>query len=454
MIMNINYRLQKNGFVVSVDHKDYTVSYEENVFSELPERFKHYFAQNLTFAVTQYIPLQAKEGIAQYGFPLPASEPFFFKNLLYDLLSCEIADKTNTPLEYLQRFYNTDYQFSTDYADHTAGQLFPNDTDKKTVILPFTFGKESLLTYALFKEVGLNPILFYSQEPVQPYEEEQKIKNLEKLHQETGVLYHFTRNEPGMFRYGKALNLPYETEIGWGTQTTTLALMALPYAFHYKASAVVFGSEYLNNEFRDYYGWKAYLSADQTSEWTRQQNSMLRLLTGGVTGVYSSLEPLDEINIFYILHKRYPQLGKYQFSCTAENPPVGNGNWCHACYKCARMYLFAIACGIEPKSIGFSEDLLQKTGMFNHYFGTEYETGSSDELNFAFYVLSKKKVSSPYVTLFEQQKLPSLKPWDWYVDFFTSLQPEQNLIPVAKERLVSIFSSELTDFRAYLLSLT
>jgi hypothetical protein len=32
----------------------------------------------------------------------------------------------------------------------------------------------------------------------------------------------------------------------------------------------------------------------------------------------SLLEPLHQISIFYILHHRYPELGKYQTSCCAH----------------------------------------------------------------------------------------------------------------------------------------
>ena len=231
--------------------------------------------------------------------------------------------------------------------------------------------------------------------------------------------------------------------MGWGTQTTLLALLTYPLAYLHGAQYILFGSEYSNNEYRLYDGWKNYLSYDQTTFWTQQQNIMIQLLSQQQTSVHSSLEPLEELMIFYILHTRYPNIGIFQFSCSSEHKLFKDSQWCHKCYKCVRMYIFAVACNIDPTSIGFKKNLLLDVKLYDHYFTTDMNSGSEIELDFVFYVLSKKQIQSPVVELFNSKKKPHLKPYSWYKSIFTTLRPEKNLPPLFRKRLLSIFTQEL-----------
>jgi hypothetical protein len=235
--------------------------------------------------------------------------------------------------------------------------------------------------------------------------------------------------------------------VGWGAQTTLITLQVLPFVLAYNADYLLFGSEYANNEVQMFKGWKVFVSADQTSFFTMEQDAMMRLLTGGQCEVRSSLEAIEETAIFYLLHTRYPEIGKYQFSCTAEYPLERGSQWCHRCYKCSRMFVIARACGIDPLSIGFKRDILQDPGLFNHYFGKEHKTGSADELDFCFYAAMKRGVTSPYITLFKKQKLAKAKPWATYVNMFTELMPAVNLPSAYEKKMLSIFADALKKLK-------
>jgi hypothetical protein len=269
---------------------------------------------------------------------------------------------------------------------------------------------------------------------------------LKKLSKKFNFTSYRIVNEPALFRMGVAESGKITTELGWGTQTTDYIFYAVPFALKHHASMVLFGSEYSNNEVENNNGWKVFSSYDQTSEWSHHQNNIARLMTNGQMSVNTSLEPLEEMHIFYMLHHRYPELGKLQFSCSAENPLYKDSQWCHKCYKCSRMFIFAMATGIDPYKIGYKKDLLQEKGIFDHYFGNETKTGSSMELDFVFSILNKKNISSPYIDLFRQKKLKHVKPYSWFLKHFSDLAPHECLPPAYKSKLVNIFKQELKSF--------
>ena len=436
----------ENGISISLDIlpcKKFTIEYPDDIWQKTPPSIQRVLADNLAFANTHFLPLMLKKKSIAYNFPAPLLESFLFKNQLYDMIYCEQAD--NVPhLSYFKQFYNLEHTFNASkesaLPDNKEIGNFQNKQD--SAIIPFTFGKESLLTVALCIELGIKPILVYSQEPSHPYEEVYKLKKLEEFKKEFNIDAYFIKNGSGLFRYGKAFQIKSSTEIGWGSQTTILALMMLPFVYQYQAKYILSGDEKLNNEFENYQGWNSFSSNDQTSVWTLQKNNMIRLLTKGQCFVKSSLEPLEEIAIFWSLHNKYPEFGKYQFSCSAEYPLYENTAWCHKCYKCARMYLFAEACGISPETIGFKKNLLQRK-VFGHYFGKEKKTGSTQELDFAFYILYKKKKLNELFHIFEKEKLPMLKPWTWYKNNFLNLQEAMNLPNIYKPKMLKIFEHEL-----------
>lgn len=445
--LDIGGKLTSNGLQVIVREKPYQIEYPSVVWQQTPLSVREALLENLVFGSTHFLPLTLKIPKANYHLPAPLLESFLFQNTFYDLLSCEKADGANH-LVYLRDFYNLDLTFTSSTSTLPKGEEIPKfPTKVLKAVLPFTFGKESLTTLGLCRELGIEPILVYCQEPAHPHEETYKVNRLPEFGKKFGVKTYFIRNEPGLFRYGKAFNLPKATEIGWGTHTTMLALLMIPFVYYHQANLILMGNEYSNNEYELKNDWRVYLSYDQTSQWTIKQSNMVRLLTNDQCSVKSTLEPLDEINIFFILHHRYPHLGQFQFSCSGQHPLYQNSQWCHRCYKCARMYLFALAANIDPASLGFKEDILQKPGIFDHYFGSVVETGSKVELDFAFWLVSKRNYPSPFVERFRKEKLPHLKEWWWYEDHFTSIKEADNLPRQFQNKLIKIFQQEMEVFK-------
>lgn len=439
--LRIESALRDDGIELSVLGRTYRIGYPSEVWQATPASIRQALQENLAFACTHFLGPMLKCSQLTYNTPAPLLHSFLFHNQLYDLLSCEMADGARH-LSYLRLLYNLEYRFAPGASTLPASP--PRVTPlRPTAIIPFTFGKESLVTYAMARELGIEPVLVYCQEPVQPYEEQYKLRVLEQLRRDHGVHVYFIRNDPGLFRYGQAFagrrGVRPGTEIGWGAQTTLLALMMLPFVFVHGAEQILFGNECSNNQYLMRRGWKAHLSYDQSSAWTVQQSNMVRILTCDTCRVASSLEPLEELAIFHLLHTRYSELGRYQFSCSAEKPLVPGTQWCHACHKCERMFVFARCCGIDPASFGLRRDLLDEPGHFASFLGTEFKSGSQAELEGVFTALTLNGVGGRYVEAFRERRLPQLTPWPAYRDLFLQLKGGDNLPPRFRSALADIF---------------
>lgn len=446
--LRVGARPTSRGFAVVVDGEDFLVEFPEPIWSGTPPGLRQALIEHLTLATTHFLPLVLGKAAIAYDVPLPVFESVLFQNQIFDMTMVEQADGVE-PAEYLRAFHNLALEFPRAEGTLPGPGDWPQPSEPETAIVPFTFGKESLATVALCLELGIEPILVYCQEPAHPHEEDYKRARLQEFGERFGVEAHFVTYGPGLFRYGAAFGREVPTELGWGSQTTQLALVALPFAVARGAGLILIGNEHSNNDGGIRQGWRTFSSIDQSSAWTPRQSNLIRALTGGRTRVSSSLEPLEEINVFHLLHHRYPEIGRYQFSCSAEQPLRAGSQWCHACYKCVRMYLFAMVCGVDPRSIGFVDDPLQPDA-FEHYFGSVQKSGPRQELDFAFFALHHTGHQARVLDRFRRERLPHLPPWTWFVDFYTSLKPEGNLPDRYRAPLREIFLAELGWFRSVL----
>lgn len=450
--LNVFGRVTATGVKINLLKKNFDIVYPKEIWRGISKNLQQALLENLTFADTHALSLVLGKNKIVYNTNPPILENLLFRNQLNDLLNCEGADCV-PHLKYVRDFYNAEIKFKDGGRSTLIGEkdLPRFKKGKTTAIVPFTFGKESLASVALCQEVGIEPILVYCQEPVQPYEEKYKLAALKRFGREFGVKYYFLRNDPGLFRYGKAFGLKKPTEIGWGTQTTVLAMLMVPFAIKHQAKYILFGSECANNEYVYTEGWKEFLSCDQTPENTNNQNNIVRLLTNNQCYVRSTFQPLDEINIFFMLHHRYPEYGKYQFSCSAEHLLVEGSQWCHKCYKCARMSLFSACCGVDYRKIGFKKDLMNEPHMFDHYFGDKFATGSNQELDFSFAILLRKKYSSPYVHQFAKEKTKQLfHSWPEMKYHFGFMKNYEHLPEEYQGKMAKIYNQELAQFRKIL----
>lgn len=445
--LDIYCGLLSNGIFIKVLGKKYKIEYPDYIWKKTPLIIRQALLENLTYAYTCYLPLILnKNSIKYHDIPLPIFEPALFKNFLFDLLDCEKSDGVKH-LSYLKQFYNLEYE----YTNQPSAQSFFYD-DKKfkhktdTAIVPFSFGKESLTTFALCRELGIRPILVYCQEPTHQYEEKFKVKKLAEIKKEFGVETYFIKNQAALFRYGKAFHKKNGTELGWGAETTTHALLMIPFVYVYRAQYIFFGNEYLNNRFNLIDGWKAPVAYDHTKLWTVQQNNIIMTLTNGQCQVRSMLEPLEEITIQYILYNRYNDLVKYHSSCFAKRPYLVGSHWCHKCYKCEKMFLLGAACGIDYKRMGFKYKLWENNDFMKEYLGGYFDKDS----DFAFSILHKQKMLGKYDKSFSQKKLKNIDSFNKLQKFFLTVKVAQNLPNKYQHKLYNIFNQEINKLKKLL----
>ena len=200
--------------------------------------------------------------------------------------------------------------------------------------------------------------------------------------------------------------------LGYMHMLTGFCLILLPIAYHFRARYIVVGNQQnMNFGFVNKNGYRTWPSFDQTDYWTRQQDTMLRMLSGGGVRVLSVIEPLTNIAITRLLFNRYREFTKYLVSCDSLDASEEK-RWCHDCSKCARLQTMIRAVGGNPRQVGFHHDLLQ-TRHRKHYrlFGgrgaDSYERSveARDEQLLTFLMAWRNGIRGPLMSRFEEDFL-------------------------------------------------
>jgi hypothetical protein len=154
-----------------------------------------------------------------------------------------------------------------------------------------------------------------------------------------------------------------------------------------------------------------------------------------------------------ILHGRYPSIGKYQSSCDLENKPRNNGRWCADCSKCARIYIFLMGLGINPKTVGFRHNLLAGKyrslySIFNgrsiKAYGYDQSKAGMDEQIFAFYLAYKRGVREPLISEFAKKYLKyAAKNEKSFRKKFFGVHSYKTIPSIYKTKILRIFHQEL-----------
>jgi len=150
-------------------------------------------------------------------------------------------------------------------------------TKKDKAIISLSFGKDSLLSYGLAKESGLDYRIFFVEESEREKTAEGvwKKKIIKQFCQkERQKVYLVKDNIEKLFFHPKLSGKFKELENINGM--LAFALELIPAAYYHRAKYLIFGNEAtFNNFFINHDGFKAYPSFDQTSVYTRKENNDL-----------------------------------------------------------------------------------------------------------------------------------------------------------------------------------
>jgi hypothetical protein len=443
-----------SGVDIRFREESYPIVYPTSVWDATPKETRTALKDNLAVAATMHLPLVLDSSGIVYHSGCPLLEPYFVQNFLKDIPSCTEVDGTSTD-ETVRKFFNTEYQFLDSEIVYPSRQ--PVDSPSGALV-GTSFGKDSLLTYAVTDEIGLEPEMVYVVEQSMTYEQKHKTELARRFKNEFGKQLNILRHETGKFRDYPYLGVPF-TEMGWGLQTTEYALEMIPFAYALKARYLLFGNEqtaaatYMDSEGR----WTVHPCYDQSHRWTVHIDQITQTFSGRSVNTGSVIEPLMDMMIQYILAHRYPEIAKYQMSCFTETEAGRDYHWCHNCSICAKMYLMCVGSGIDPQKIGLRENMLErKYKRFFTLFGGKSITMTyahtkvgRDEQLFAFYLAAKRGVKGGLVDefkaspLLQEAKDKEEELWKTFCTLYTSISVPKEL----RDSVNSIYKEELASFQ-------
>ena len=396
-----------------------------------------------------YLPQTLDQREIHFSTARPLVESFALRCGIYDAPYCANVDgKSST--KYLKDFFNVRYFFADEQIKtrQTMNLTPRNEIPKKALIL-FSFGKESLLAYALCKELGIETVLVTIIHPGFEHEWAQKKPLVEQFEKEFGETVHTIDYKPGLLKEGHIFNTP--TELGWGLHVTEYAILALPFAEVFDTDVIICGNEQSCNDTyfdkEDVLIYRAGL--DQHREWTSQQGLLQSLLIGRSLPAISLVEPLYEIAETKILHQRYPDIGKYQMSCFAAKESAKGKRWCEACDKCAYMFTLFKAFEIDTKNLGFQENMFDEKHayLFETFFSRSDDShfyGSQGELALGFYYSMRNGCEGVSIDRFKKELLPQID-IEALHKIYLGIHPTTSMPASLKEKVTIIFNESLTS---------
>jgi hypothetical protein len=398
------------GVELGFRDKHYPIKYPSYVWQKTPKETQTALKDNLALATTMHLPLVLDNPTIVYHSGCPLLEPYFVQNFLKDIPSCTEVDGTSTD-EIVRKFFNIDYQFLEPEIAYPSSE--PVDSPSGAIV-GTSFGKDSLLTYAVADEVGLDPEMVYVIEESMTYEQKHKTELARRFKNEFGKELKILKHETGKFRDYPHLGVPF-TEMGWGLQTTEYALELIPFAYALRSKYLLFGNEqtaastYMDSEGK----WTVHPCYDQSHSWTVHIDQITQTFSGRSVNTGSLIEPLMDMMIQYILAHRYPEIAKYQMSCFTETEAGKDYHWCHNCSICAKMYMMCVGSGIDPEKIGLKVNMLNREHKrFFTLFGGQSITMTyahtkvgRDEQLYAFYLAAKRGNKSELVEEFKASPL-------------------------------------------------
>ncbi len=448
--MKVGCKATAQGIELHIDDKKFSLDYPEEIWGSYPTEFKEIMVNNYAFLKTIHLP-QFMESTKKiyYSTKNPMFKHAIFNCILNNISFCADVDNLSTAEE-IKRFMNLDFDFkgiSTQIAE------YPGILDEKA-ILSMSFGKESLLSYGVADEIKLEPKPVQTSDVDCPIENKHKKSIAQKFSREFKTkVWELVNNTSIIHRsmfWGNR-----KSEWGYGHLLTELSLNLLPFAHYLKAKYLILGNEQSCNDFyinKD--GYKAYPVYDQSSEWMIQLDRMIKALTSSQGCVVSLVEPLNELAIIKILHSRYPNLGRYQISCFPDDTEHGSDYYlCQHCPKCARIFIFLLANGFDPKSFGYNTNMLDmKFRKLYSIFGldagakTGYDASGCgrEEQLLAFYMAYKRGVKGQLIDVFKKKYLALAKEKEEdLMNAFFSVYRSKTLPAKIRTDVESIYKEEL-----------
>ncbi len=452
--IKIDSLVRRNGFnIVFGGENRYGVRYDTEIFSGLNLNLKKTLADNFVYARTRQLAFGV-DPVMEYQFARPDLADFADFGIVKDF--GKIADANGQKTKKFINAFQADKKKKISYSvDRRRYPLIPQkQTLANRAILAISFGKDSLLSYGLAKELGIDCRLVFVREMENLNSVEAKFKRRiirDFIKKESVQISYLYDNADEIFM-SKVLNRKIK-EFDNTNGMLAFLLELLPLAYYHRAKYVIFGNE---ANFSDYFinrdGYKAFPSFDQSVVYAKKLNQYLMRCTRGNLQSVSLVEPLYNLAEMRILHHRYPDLLQYLMSCSPEKR--GSEKWCYECPMCAKAYLYFVAVGGVPKQIGFNRNFFEKKYLRQYaLFSTEmpraYEKPPAvrDEQLLAFLLSYRRGIRGDLMELFVKNFLFEAKKREKSLrQKFFSLHAFASVPGCYEKKLSNIFKTELKEF--------
>lgn len=442
--MELNFGFFQKGVQIESENGSFKLEYPQKIWKYLSIAEKESFLDNIAYINTVCTPLVSGIKEVRYN----TKKPFFKKEIDFSIakdIPSAVDEYSQTTAEMMQKFKKTRYIF----AKGKAKTPVFNSKTKGRAVVPFSCGKDSLLTLAVCNEIGLDPVPVYINDTVSPSENKLKLKFIEKIAKQERLSFAVIKNEIEKLNDFEFWEKP-EADIGYSHMVMSFCFTALPVAKFYNAGYIILGNEFdLNDKLTTKDGIKCYPSFDQSIEGTKRLSRIIGKATKRKMSVTSVISPLYDLAIIKILHERYPNLAKYQSSCPGLDASREK-RWCCSCTDCIRFAIYMLANNLNPKTIGIKKNIFEKRFMkhhiiFNKKLKGRYEKASGNEqMKFAYYLAYKNGAKGYIMDLFKKKFLAEVKHDEdrLYKKYFGIHSTE--LIPKKlRKRIISLYREQL-----------
>ncbi len=450
----INTTITDKGMAVDLYSKSRIIHtrliYPEKIWQQYNQKQK--LARNLSYLLTLPLPLVGKFQKLQYNTPKPEFFNKFQKLMLKDLPSSTFEYKTQDAEKLKKQFLSTKIIFSNKKQiqdKQTKKEKKNKDTNADATIL-LSLGKDSLLTLAVSKEIGLNPVVMYINDTISPAENKIKIETFQNLIKNKILSRgHIITNSIEKLNDFETWNRQ-EMAFNYAHMVTSFYFISLPITDFYNSRYIMTGNEknmdfYLKKKDR-----KLYPVVDQTMKYTKKQDKMLKTFDKDLSA-FSIIRPITDLAIIKILHTRYPEIAKFQISCYGLDAS-NKKRWCQECFACTGASLFLSAFDINPKKIGLKKFFKKKHkslySLFNPKGMDIYDTLFSREQELLSLLFAMRNKQKGYIIdKFKERFLKeALEKEDElrkkYFSIYSSRIPQK-----IKPKVISIYKEELRDLR-------
>lgn len=335
----------------------YKVSYPKKYLSVLSAEDKNKLLKNFVYCKT--CPLRITHKRLSYKFEKPFMEDFIERSVVSDIPRISHMSKINGKL-IEDSFYSNKSKF-LDTITGDALSLREKSLEDR-FLLSLSFGKDSLFTYALLKELGVNFSLVSFNVGIKN-EKKVKTKIISKfLKNEKQTLVLINDNTDKLIVNHTDKKNTFFLDYTNGLLSFTLEL--IPVAINSGCRYIVFGNQ---KDFDNYYidnntHKRVYYSSDQSSPYMHSENKFLHDFTNNNIKVTSLIKPIYDISTYKILSTRYKRLIPYILSC--EDSP--SKAWCGNCEICAFSYLL-ISAFADPKMLKFRKDTFGQENLKDYF---------------------------------------------------------------------------------------